>query len=243
MTQDTLYPVFFDTVYYLQDILYMNLLAIDTSTEACSAALSINGEVNSCYELAPRRHAELILPMIDKLLSEAGLTLNHLDGLGYGCGPGAFTGVRIATGVIQGLAISADLPVAPISSLATLAQGATDKAGYLFTAFDARMHEIYYAIYKVGNDGTVELFQQENVTNPDKLNINIDTDCYGIGSGWTTYKEVLTELLGNHLIGFDGERYPDAADTIILTQKAFKNNRVVSADKALPVYLRDKVTR
>ena len=221
----------------------MKLLAIDTSTEACSAALSVNGEVSSCYELAPRRHAELILPMIDKLLSEAELTIKHLDGLGFGCGPGAFTGVRIATGVIQGLAISADLPVAPISSLATLAQGATDKAECLFTAIDARMNEIYYAIYKVGQDGIVDLNQQENVVNPINLNINIDTICYGIGSGWNTYNEVLAGLLGDQLIGFDGERYPSAVDTIILTEQAFKNNRVVSADQALPVYLRDKVTR
>lgn len=221
----------------------MKLLAIDTSTEACSAALSIHGEVSSCYEFAPRRHAELILPMIDKLLSEAGLSLNQLDGLGFGCGPGAFTGVRIATGVIQGLAMSADLPVVPVSSLATLAQGVTDKADCLFTAFDARMNEIYYAIYKVGQDGIVELYQQENVANPDKINININTDCYGIGSGWITYKEVLSGLLGEKLIGFDGECYPSAAETIILTEQAFKNNRGVSADQALPVYLRDKVTR
>lgn len=221
----------------------MKLLAIDTSTEACSAALSVNGEVTSCYELAPRRHAELILPMIDKLLSDAELTLKHLDGLGFGCGPGAFTGVRIATGVIQGLAKSADLPVAPVSSLATLAQGAINKADCLFTAFDARMNEIYYAIYRTGPNGIVELSQQEDVINPGNLKISIDTDCYGIGSGWITYREILSEILGDHLIDFDGNRYPSAVDTIILTEEAFKNNQVVSAGQALPVYLRDKVTK
>ena len=221
----------------------MKLLAIDTSTEACSAALSVNGEITSCYELAPRRHAELILPMIDKLLSEAGLTLKQLDGLGFGCGPGAFTGVRIATGVIQGLAISAELPVAPVSSLAALAQGAKDKAEYLLTAFDARMNEIYYAIYRVGHNGIVELHTQEDVANPAELNITIDTCCYGIGSGWITYRAVLSTMLGDKLIDIDGECFPSAADTVILAEDAFRNNQVVAADQALPVYLRDKVTR
>ena len=113
----------------------MKLLAIDTSTEACSAALVVNGELSFRYEFAPRRHAELILPMIDDLLADAELSLTQLDGLGFGRGPGAFTGVRIATGVIQGLALSADLPVVPISSLAALAQGAKDKANTFFCGY------------------------------------------------------------------------------------------------------------
>lgn len=101
----------------------MKILAIDTATEACSAALHVDGVVTTKYEIAPRKHAELILTMVDELLSGSNLSLIQLDALAFGRGPGAFTGVRIATGVIQGLAMSADCPVVPVSTLAALAQG------------------------------------------------------------------------------------------------------------------------
>ncbi len=221
----------------------MKLLAIDTSTEACSAALSVNGELSSRYELAPRRHAELILPMIDDLLTDAEFSLTQLDGLGFGRGPGAFTGVRIATGVIQGLALSADLPVAPISSLAALAQGAKDKANTLFPAIDARMNEIYYATYEVNSKGIVELCNEEYVAQPDNAIISNDAKYFGIGSGWITYQETLSHLFGKQLIAYEGDRYPSAVDTIILAEKAFEQNQGVPAEQALPVYLRDKVTK
>ena len=100
----------------------MKLLAVDTSTEACSAALYIDGIVNERFELTPKEHTRLILPMIDSLMSDAGLKPQQLDALAFGCGPGSFTGVRIATGVIQGIAFGADLPVVPVSTLAAIAQ-------------------------------------------------------------------------------------------------------------------------
>ena len=100
----------------------MKLLAVETSTEACSAALYIDGIVNERFELAPKEHTKLILPMIDSLMSDAGLKPQQLDALAFSCGPGSFTGVRIATGVIQGIALGADLPVVPVSTLAAIAQ-------------------------------------------------------------------------------------------------------------------------
>ena len=106
----------------------MKILALDTATEACSAALLSNDSVYERHEIAPRRHAELILPMVDGVLAEAGLGLKDLDAIAFGRGPGAFTGIRIAAGVTQGLALGADLPVIPLSSLATLAQGVIDKS-------------------------------------------------------------------------------------------------------------------
>ncbi len=221
----------------------MKLLAIDTSTEACSAALTINGEISSRYKHAPRGHAELILPMIDELLADADISLSQLDGLGFGRGPGAFTGVRIATSVIQGLALAADLPVAPVSSLATLAQGAKDKSSILFAAIDARMHEIYYATYKVNPHGIVDLVNDESVTKPDNITIQINANYFGVGSGWNTYHEILSSIFGDQLTGYDGERFPNAIDTIVLAEKVFENNQAVSAEQALPVYLRDKVTK
>ena len=124
----------------------LKILAIDTSTEACSAALLLGDEVRERFAIAPRRHSELILRMIDELFRETGLTLSSLAGLAFGRGPGSFTGVRIASGVIQGLALGADLGVAPISTLAALAQGALRRTGsrQVLSVIDARMSEVYW---------------------------------------------------------------------------------------------------
>ena len=123
----------------------MKLLALDTATEACSAAVLADGEVLERYELAPRRHAALILPMIESVLAEAGLEISQLDAIAVGRGPGAFTGVRIAIGIAQGIAFAADLPVALVSTLAALALGTARDTGAtrIAAALDARMGEIY----------------------------------------------------------------------------------------------------
>ena len=139
------------------------LLAIDTSTEACSAALGIGGDVRERYEFAPRQHAELILPMVDALLAEGQIKLKDLDGLAFGRGPGAFTGVRIATGVIQGLAFGAGLPVVPVSSLAALAQGAAPGHSSIMSAFDARMGEVYWGAFAVDKQGLVRILRQTTI--------------------------------------------------------------------------------
>ena len=137
------------------------LLAIETSTPACSAALSIDGVVIERYALAPRQHAVLILPMIESLLLEAGISVAQLDALAFGRGPGSFTGVRIAASVIQGIAFAADLPVLPVSTLATLALGGmriTDKT-QVMAALDARKSEIYWGCYTAAEDGAVVLHE------------------------------------------------------------------------------------
>ena len=220
----------------------MKILAIDTSTEACSAAIFIEGEISDRYELAPRRHAELILPMVDQLLAEAELKLSDLDALAFDRGPGAFTGVRIASGVIQGFAFATDLPVVSISSLAALAQGAISDSDSLISAIDARMGEIYWGIYQTSEDGVVTLVDSENISKPEQIRIPDGDKWYGIGSGWNTYKEILTEQLTHQMTGFNGERYPHAKDIITLAIKEYQQGNVVSAEEALPVYLRNKVT-
>lgn len=220
----------------------MKLLIIDTATEACSAALSVNGNITGCYEIAPRRHAELILGMVDTLLTDAGLRLQDLDFLGFGRGPGAFTGVRVATGVIQGLAFAADLPVTPVSTLAALAQGCSHRDEAIFAAIDARMGEIYWGLFQMDQNHLAIPLQPEAVTRPDSIDVPAGYHWYGVGSGWHTYHAPLSGRLGNQLSGFNGDCYPRAADMVPLAIHAYQTGNAVSADQALPVYLRDQVT-
>jgi len=173
----------------------VNLLAIDTSTEACSAALSCNGDINSRFELAPQRHVELILPMVNELMSDAQLSLKQLDGLAFCRGPGAFTGVRIATSVVQGLAFAADLPVMSVSSLAALAQGVIDESCPIIAAIDARMGEIYAATYQRNTSGVVQLI--DRIGERYKENIHLGQEVRSIVRKGDQY-EVTTEADQNY---------------------------------------------
>ena len=218
----------------------MNLLAIDTSTEACSAALHIEGTTRSRYEFAPRRHAELILPMVDQLLAEAQIKLSALDAIAFGRGPGAFTGVRIATGIAQGLAFSANLPLIPVSTLAMLAQSVNDKNGQIAAVMDARMGEVYYGLYKSG--AVVELIEAECVISPDKIIAGNLTRCFGVGSGWANYADILRNVFREHLEGYNADCCPHARDMIPLALQAFRNGDLKAPEDAAPVYLRNNVT-
>jgi tRNA threonylcarbamoyladenosine biosynthesis protein TsaB len=163
----------------------MKLLALDTATEACSAAVWIDGAVLERYELAPRRHAALILPMLQAVLAEAGLSMKQLDAIAVGRGPGAFTGVRIAIGIAQGIAFAADLPVAPISTLAALALGTAREFGHshIAAALDARMGEVYWGTYAATGD-TVELLGEERLLPQPPWSLRPPGDWFGTGSGW-----------------------------------------------------------
>lgn len=219
----------------------MKLLALETATEACSAAVWVEGAVLECYELAPRRHAALILPMIESVLAEAGLTMNQLDAIAVGRGPGAFTGVRIAMGIAQGLAFAADLPVAPLSTLAVLALGAARETGQsqIATALDARMGEVYWGTWAVSGE-TVALLGEERVCAPALVTAPHD-EWFGVGSGWTVYAEALSQRLT--VSGWLGERYPHAGDLARLAANPSKRDQWVIAEQALPVYIRDRVVR
>ncbi len=218
------------------------LLAIDTATEACSAALWLDGEVREQYAVAPREHARRLLPMVETLLAEAGLALGDLDALAFGRGPGSFTGVRIAAGMAQGLAFSAGLPVVPVSTLAALAQGAaSDTRRRLLTAIDARMGEVYWACYVAGTDGLVTPEGDERVCAPGEVPMPEGDGWYGVGSGWAAYAEPLVTRLGGVLAGSDGARYPRAGDVARLAAAAFERGEALPAERAIPVYLRDRV--
>lgn len=238
----------------------MKILAIETATDACSAALSIDGEIQERFELAPRAHTELILPMIDALMAEAGINISQVDAMAFGRGPGAFTGVRIAVGVTQGIAFGADLPVVPVSTLAALAQGAD--ADQVLAALDARMDEVYWGAYRRNVAGLMELVGEECVSPPEDVplaegllldsssqeNTPLNTPSLnkkgwrGVGVGWSAYENRLTDRCAGYVESWDGNAYPHARDVARLGLAAYEGGQAVSAEQALPVYLRDKVT-
>jgi tRNA threonylcarbamoyladenosine biosynthesis protein TsaB len=221
----------------------MKILAVDTSTEACSAALAVGSQVWARGAIAPRGHAQLILPMIEELLAEGGLALPDLDAIAFGRGPGAFTGVRIATAVVQGLAFGADLPVVPVSTLAALAQGVCRELGHerVLAAIDARIEEVYWGAYRLGPQGLVEPAGAELVCLPSDVPVPAGGGWFGAGSGWGAYGQVLGARLGSCLAGFDARRYPHAHDVALLGAAGLRDGAAVPAERALPVYLRDKV--
>ena len=221
----------------------MNILALDTATEACSAAVLCDGSVQERHEIAPRRHAELILPMVDAVLALAGIGLDGLDAIAFGRGPGAFTGVRIAAGVTQGLALGAGLPVIPVSSLAALAQPALGNAAVVLPTIDARMGEVYWAAYESGQDGLVTALVDEQVASPDAVQAPSTGQIFGVGSGWGTYRERLERNLHGQISGIDPDRFPLAKDMLPLAVREYNKGRCVSAEQALPLYLRDNVVR
>jgi tRNA threonylcarbamoyladenosine biosynthesis protein TsaB len=220
------------------------LLALDTATEACSAALLDGKVLRERFELAPREHARLLLPMVESLLNEANLALADLDAIAFGRGPGSFTGVRIAAGMAQGLAFAAGLPVAPVSSLAALAQGAAD-AGHsrVLAAIDARMGEVYWGAFVAGEDGLVAMDGIEEVCSPETVPLPEGADWFGAGTGWATYTEVLQGRLGPAVTASDGNRFPQAGAVARLAAADVADGNVLAPEQALPVYLRNQVAQ
>ena len=221
----------------------MKLLALETATEACSAALYLDGEVTERYEIAPRGHTELILPMVEGLLSDAGMKPTELDVIAFGRGPGAFTGVRIAVGVVQGIAYALDLPVVPVSTLAVLAQGGRREFGWdhVAAAIDARMGEVYWGSFVADEGGVMQPLGDELVCPPAEVPLLHEHQWHGIGSGWQTYATELGQRQGVMMVDAVGDYFPHARDTATLAVAAFKRGEAVSAEQALPRYIRDQV--
>jgi tRNA threonylcarbamoyladenosine biosynthesis protein TsaB len=223
----------------------MKILAVETATEACSAALLIDDRLIERFSLAPREHNRLILPMIESILVEAGLAVAQLDALAFGRGPGSFTGVRIASGVVQGIAFGADLPVIPVSTLAALAQEALAETGadYAYPCIDARMGEVYWGVYGRGGDGYAELMGEEAVLPAEQVPFPEHSRGIGTGSGWSTYGSVLGNRLGHRIEAVLADRFPRAGLVARLGAEAFRRGISVAPEQALPVYLRDNVAR
>ena len=223
----------------------MKILALDTATEACSAALLIDGEVGERYEVAPRAHARLLLPMLEGLLAEAGLKPAQLDAIAFGRGPGSFTGVRIAASVAQGIAFAAGLPVLPVSTLAALAWPVLREAGdtQVFAAIDARMGEIYWAAFARTAQGALQALSEEQVAPAAAVRVPAGENWQGVGSGWAAYAQTLRPHFGASLRGYDATALPHAADIANLGALDFAAGRAVPAEQALPVYLRNQVVQ
>jgi tRNA threonylcarbamoyladenosine biosynthesis protein TsaB len=221
----------------------MRVLAIDTAAESCSAALYLDGEIRERFAIQPQRQSELILPMMDGLLAEAGLRVADLDALAFGRGPGSFTGVRIATGVAQGVAFAADIPVVPVSTLAALAQGHLRETGHarVLAAFDARMNEVYWAACVPDASGTMRVVGEELIVPPGEVPLPEGSEWHGVGSGWGTYAEVLRERLGDRVSAVRVDAQCRARDVARIAAVDFAAGRAVPAEQALPVYLRDQV--
>ncbi|KXU78530.1 tRNA (adenosine(37)-N6)-threonylcarbamoyltransferase complex dimerization subunit type 1 TsaB [Aeromonas enteropelogenes] len=222
----------------------LKILAVDTATEACSAALLVGDKVFSRWEEAPRDHTRKILPMVQALLEEAGISLSELDAIAFGRGPGSFTGVRIGIGVAQGLAFGAGVPLIGISTLAAMAQGAhrLDGAEHVLTAIDARMNEVYFGHYE-WRDGRMQLVGEEVVSDPAALVASRGkqagrVNC--VGTGFETYGDTLAGLADERM--GSQVRFPAAEDMLPLARTAWLAGEAVAVEKATPVYLRDKVT-
>ena len=220
-----------------------NLLAIETSSEACSVALRVSGKAREEHVHAPRRHAELLLPAIQRLLAEAELTLSALDAIAFGRGPGSFTSLRIGIGVVQGLAWAAQRPVVPCSSLAAVAQDALDRAGdaasHVCVAVDARMHEVFSAEFERGPDGLARAYSEERVGPPSSLTFDASRTFIAAGSGF----EQFAELQGGRdaAVTCIADAWPRASAIARLAEAWLAHHDPLPADQAQPVYIRDNV--
>ena len=219
-----------------------HVLAVDTATEACSAALGCDDKLYRRFEIAPRRHDTLIFEMCEALFGEAGVGLEQLDALVFGRGPGAFTGVRVAAAFVQSVAYARRLPVVPVSDLQALAQAAMERHGAdaAFAAMDARMGEVYYGRFTRDDDGLAAPLGEEGVAAPAKLPPARDFRGVGAGSAWRLYRDQMIESLGGTLTACDGDLLPDAATMLKLALPG-TGCETVEAARALPVYLRNPV--
>lgn len=215
------------------------ILAIETSTEFASAALMQHDSVLSEISHGVHTHSEMILPMVQNLLNKANITLKECDAIAFGQGPGSFTGVRTACGVVQGLAFGADLPVIPIVTLEAMAQAAQQKyhaACDVLAVMDARMGEVYWAQYHFDGSNWHETIAPTLSTADTIIPQNNVWIC---GNGVTAYATAFTDQ--SWVLGHITDIMPNAVQVAQLGQKQFAKQAVLKPEEALPLYLRNKV--
>lgn len=216
----------------------MKIIAIETSTEYCSVALWQDGVITAASENVGQKHSEVLISMLDGVLKAAGIKLAQLDGIAFGAGPGSFTGVRIACGVTQGLALGANLPVIGITTLQAVAQGAgKDK---IIAALDARMAEVYFAVYEK-RDGAWATVCAPCLCLPQDTPVVEGTGWVGVGSGFAAHGAVLQARYAGQLSAIDAACVPQASAIAELAAPMFAAGLGMDAALAMPLYLRDKV--
>ncbi|MDD4978508.1 MAG: tRNA (adenosine(37)-N6)-threonylcarbamoyltransferase complex dimerization subunit type 1 TsaB [Gallionella sp.] len=216
----------------------MKLLALETSTEYCSVALYQDGVISERFELVGQKHSELLIDMIAAVLHDAQLSLVELDGIAYGSGPGSFTGVRIACGTTQGLALGANLRVYGVCTLQALAQASGHSR--VIAALDARMGEIYHAVYEL-QQGEWIVLSEPSLCKAEEAPQVEGEGWFGAGSGFATYSDALQTRYNKNLQGVDGKAVPHAAAVVALAASAFAAGKGQDAALAQPLYLRNKV--
>jgi len=225
----------------------MKILALDTSSEACSAALLIDNELISRFEIAPQKHSQLILPMCDSLIKEADINLNQLDIIAFGQGPGSFTGLRIAAGVTQGIAFGSDLPVVGISTLAAISYAILSKTNnsLILACIDARMQEIYFGLYQKTETHSVQLINKEIVTKAENIQNTKAGNYVAVGSGWKEYEDELTDVFKHcNIQATFSDVLPNATDIAMLAKTHLELGKPsLQAEHAQPVYLRNNVAK
>ncbi len=216
----------------------MRILAVETSTEYCSVALWQDGAVTERCELVGQKHSEVLIAMLDALLKDAGIRIKQVDGIAFGKGPGSFTGVRIACGVAQGLALGAGVNVVGVCTLQALAEAAgKDK---VIAALDARMGELYLAAYEKSGGAWVTVIEPCLCKAEDAPAV-AGENWFGMGSGFAVNEAALQARYARQLAGVDGQAAPQASAVVRLAAVEFASGNAVDAAQALPLYLRDKV--
>ncbi len=217
---------------------HLKLLAFDTSTAWCSAALWVDGELLQTAVEAGQTHSRILLPMVDQLLAGAGLTLGGLDGIAYGKGPGAFTGLRIACSVAQGLAMGAGLPVVGVVTLAAMAE--ETGAERVVACLDARVGEVYAAVLERRADRWVAV-TGPGLHRPEAAPLPPEGQWLGCGNAFAAYAEALGQRYADRLVATRAEVIPHARSIARLAAAALARGEGLPAEAAEPYYVRDKV--
>lgn len=220
----------------------MNLLALDTATEACSVALLSGGRTLARHEVVGRGHTEQLIDMVQALMGEASLAYSQLDGYVCGIGPGSFAGVRIGLGFVRGLALAADRPAVGVSSLASLAHPALQAgATRVLSVIDARMNEVYVGAFEADAGGLPRLLGEEAVCAPANAPAPGGAGWVGVGTGWGPYEAALRTAMNLDPLSLDAHALPRAEHALVIGHAALRAGQGISADLLLPRYLRNKV--